>query len=312
MNVIVALYTLREQKHANVSYGVTLVANINNGKLEFNVEVTKVCGDDILHILLHEILEEEIKDKISQRIEQFNKIKNAINDTYKNFFNLISEYPFISKNSTLFSDCYNEANKINVEIGNKKYSEIYMLLNYDLVCKKLNLNNGYVTRKNIEEYIKDYIFKECNEVVPKYVFTFMRENDKRELIFKGNYDRFHDKCLAVIYDYNDFKFLNKKYKGEQLYVIPIRERILEFTGTSIWDYGYNYFNYTSQYSRFCRESRSKKGALIIVRKNVKNINKIDEFVSKLVDRKSFWQYCILDLEKGYEDSNIVIYVVKKI
>ena len=312
MNVIVALYTLREQKQTKISYGVTLVANANNGKLDFDVDVTKVFDNKILHILLHEILDDEIKGKISQRIEQFNKIKNAINDTYKGFFNLISEYPFLSKNSTHFSDCYNEANKINVEIGNKKYSEIYMLLNYDLVCKKLNLNNGYVTRKNIEEYIKDYIFKECNEVVPKYVFTFMRENDKRELIFKGNYDRFHDKCLAVIYDFNDFKFLNKKYKGEQLYVIPIRERILEYTGSSIWDWGYSYFNYTSVDSKFDKEYKSKEGALIIVRKNSKNINKIDKIMSKYINRERFKHFYSLTLEKGYEDSNIVMYIVKKL
>lgn len=312
MNVIVALYTLREQKQSKVSYGVSLVANVNNGKLDFDIDVTKVYNDEILHILLHEILEEEIKGKIAQRVEQFNKIKNAINDTYKGFFNLISEYPFLSKNSTHFSDCYNESNKTNVEIGNKKYSEVYMLLNYELICKKFNLNTGYVTRKNIEEYIIDYVFKECNEVIPKYVFTFMKEKNKRELVFKGNYDRFHNKCIAVIYDFSDFKFLNKKYSGEQLYVIPIRERILEYTGSSIWDFGYNYFNYTSLDSRFDREERSKKGALIIAKKNAKNINKIDKIISKLVNRKSFWQYYTLDLEKGYEDSNIVIYIVKKI
>ena len=119
MNFIFALYTLREQKQTKISYGVTLVANANNGKLDFDVDVTKVFDNKILHILFHEILDDEIKGKISQRIEQFNKIKNAINDTYKGFFNLISEYPFLSKNSTHFSDCYNEANKINVESGNK-------------------------------------------------------------------------------------------------------------------------------------------------------------------------------------------------
>ena len=312
MNVIVALYYLREQKQAKVSYGVTLVANVNNGTLDFSIDVTKVYNDEILHILLHEILEDEIKEKISQRIEQFNKIKNAITETYKNFFNLISEYPFLSKNSKHFSDCYNEANKTNVEIGNKKYSEIYMLLNYELICKKLNLNNGYIARKNIEEYIIDYIFKECNEVIPKYVFTFMRDGQKRELILKGNYDRCRGKCIAVIYDFNDFKFLNKKYKGEQLYVIPIRERILEYTGTSIWDWGYSYFNYTSVDLRFDNESKSKKGALIIARKNVRNINKIDKLISKFANKKSFWEYYFSNLEKGYEDSNIVIYIVKKI
>lgn len=311
MNVIVALYTLREQKQAKVSYGVTLVANINNGKLDFDIDVTKVYGDEVLHILLHEILEEEVKGKISQRIEQFNKIKNAITDTYKNFFNFISEYPFISKNSMLFNDCYNEANKTNVEIGNKKYSEIYMLLNYELICQKLNGVNGNITRKNIEEYIVDYVYNECNQVIPKYVFTFMRDREKRHIILKGNYYDYRGKCLVAIYDKDDLKFLSTKYKKENLYIIPIRERIIEYTGTCIWDFGYSYFNYASEEERFSRSSASKKGCLIIIKKNEKNINNIDKIVSKFIKKQNFMKFYYFNSEIGYEDSNIVIYIVKK-
>lgn len=311
MNVIVALYSLREQEQTKISYGIGLVANYNNEKLSFDIDITKVHNDNVFHIPLYEILNKNIREKIYEKSVQFQKIREAINENYKYFFAVIKDYPLVSKNSLFLEDCYETAVKKDLKIDEKQYSEIYMLLNYEKIYNKFQGKNGYVTKEDVQNYLINYITEKCMQVIPKYLFVFIKDEKQRQLIFRGNYDRFYEKCIAAIYNFEDFQFLSKKFMKQNMYVIPIRERIIRYTGASIIDWGYDYFNYTSIEDRFSKEKKSKQGYLLILKKDEIDVENIDKFVSRYITFERVFHLRSYNYEKAYEDSNIVIYVIKK-
>lgn len=310
MHVIISLYTLRDDAQGKSLYGLVLKAVDEGDKLKYITEVSKIVNTEPYKISLDEINDLLIKKKISERFEQFNILKSKMINQYKSFLELIKDYPILSKNSIHFQDCYKEGEKKGVIIGDNSYTEKFLMLNYELLCKKFKGEYGWITKENLDNYLINYFFEECHGIIPKYCFKVVNIDKKREIIIAGNYDRYHNKCIAIIYNFEDFNFITTKYKKQKLYLIPIRERITRYTGTSIFDWGYDYFNYAATKSRFCKEEDSKKGCLVIIEKDDENVDKIEKIIAKYVQKAKVKRFESLDLEKGYEDGNVVIYVVK--
>lgn len=309
MNIFVALYTIREQDNPKSLYGVGLVATDKNGGVSFELNVTKMVGDNIENILLREILNEDIKSRISEKYEQIKIIKERITQQFKDFFYLIKDYSFISKTSEHFADCYNEKVKHDVAIGNKLYSEIYMLLNYELICKKIAKAERCVTRNDLHHYIADCIVEKAENVIPKYIFAFREQKGKYELALEGNSGEVRGRDFVLIYNSEDFKLYTKKYKGEELYIIPIRQRITRRYTYSILDYGYSYHHYTSEEPRFSKDEKS--GFLLVARKTEKNLEYIEKIMQKYITKIKITKRKKYSYETAYEDSNVIIYIVSE-